>query len=96
MVDSFNMDDPELAGNIQIRSSEPQKQDDNTGFRPESAQTGLTQASNNNEPMNTLDEPVSETIVSQILPSNSHFAEKRLKPDLVKTTHCAEPNKSDR
>ena len=60
MVDTFNMDDPELAGNIQFKEDKPgsaAEAEAQSGFRPESQNL-------NDGPSNTLDEPVSVTIVS--------------------------------
>jgi hypothetical protein len=67
MVDSFNIaDDPELAGTIKIRDSDAKIADHekNQGFKPEFSSQQVNDNQASQEPTNTLDEPVSETIVS--------------------------------
>ena len=54
----------DLEGNIQINMEEPEESKQGSGFRPEGRQ-GPSQAGVE-ETFNTLDEPVSETIVSNI------------------------------
>ena len=54
----------DLEGNIQINMEEPEESKQGSGFRPE-GQNGPSQAGvTGDETFNTLDEPVSETIVS--------------------------------
>ena len=60
----FN-EDPELIGNIKLESANTgiEEAKNDHGFRSEAESTQAS-TQNNSEPMSTLDEPVSETIVS--------------------------------
>ena len=70
-------EDPELQGNIKLESDRPvhievADENNNHGFRSTDEQLSTASASaitNSRSQMNTLDEPVSETIVSS---SNKH------------------------
>lgn len=71
MVESFR-DDPELQGNIKlggdtgIGQDDIELQDHSSGFRAEASPASDPTASGANEIGSTLDEPVSETIVSML------------------------------
>ncbi len=72
MVESFK-DDPELQGNIFLQSARNHElggvnaAENDHGFKSESnVDNQSTLASQNSEVISTLDEPVSETIVSPI------------------------------
>ena len=61
----------DLEGNIQINMEEPEESKQGTGFRPEGRQGPSQAGVMGEETFNTLDEPVSETIVSNIIfPAN--------------------------
>jgi hypothetical protein len=84
-------EDPELMGNIKLESDRPVRievADDNEhGFRTTDDQVSTAAAStapNRRSTMNTLDEPVSETIVS-LSQANPQSIEKRFAKNLVET-----------